>query len=138
MRQICLLFVLAITTMIASCASNAEKQKEVVRYVPKNLEDFQKKKQAVYIEIATAVGQLLAHPERDSVFVKNFESYKTLYYGEALMFEDTVVNHAMKQFKETTGDYYDGEINTKELRLKEVGMNLVLKLKNQFNIAENH
>lgn len=85
------------------------------------------KKLEVYSKIGESVGAILSLNKLDTNFTNHVSDFEKIYYGEALIIEDTTVNKTMKIFRFSTHDYIGGSISKEQLN--EIGMALCDTLK---------
>lgn len=137
-----ILFLVAIIAVITSSCNNptakAPASEIVIKQEPLPKENFlQIKKQETYIAVSNAVGYMLAHEKRDTVLKKNYENFKKLYYGKALLLEDSSVNMAMRHFSGCTGDYLDHDMFTTVTDWKSAGMGLIDSMRKYITVNNN-
>jgi hypothetical protein len=85
------------------------------------------KKMEVYSKIGESVGSILSIDKMDTNFSISVMHFEKIYYGEAIIVEDSSVNKIMKLFKFSTNDYQEGFIGKTQLNL--IGMALCDSLK---------
>jgi hypothetical protein len=91
-------------------------------------ERLREKKIEVYSKISESVGAILADDKIDSVLQENIYSFTKIYYGQALMIEDSSVNKMMRLFRDKADDYCNYR-DTDKLKMNNIGMALCDTLK---------
>ena len=89
----------------------------------------------VYSKISESVGTILAHDAIDSALKTSIENFKQIYYGQALIVEDSSVNEIMHVFRLSVDDYMGGFIT--KIVLNNIGMELCDSLRCVFPIKKN-
>ena len=85
------------------------------------------KKLKVYTKIGKSIGKIISIPEKDTIPAKLIRDFEEIYYGEAILVEDTTVSRSLTHFRRSIYDYKSGFIS--DFQLKEIGMHLAGELK---------
>jgi hypothetical protein len=85
------------------------------------------KKLEVYTSLGKSIGKIISLGENDSIPKGLVRDFEELYYGEAILVEDTIVSKGLAHFRRSIYDYESGFIST--FQLKEIGIHLAEDLK---------
>jgi hypothetical protein len=85
------------------------------------------KKLEVYTSLGRSIGRIISLGENDSIPKNLVREFEELYYGEAILVEDTIVSKGLTHFRRSIYDYRSGFIST--YQLKEIGIHLAEDLK---------
>jgi hypothetical protein len=85
------------------------------------------KKLEVYTNIGKSIGKIISLGDEEKVSETLVREFEELYYGEAILVEDTIVSKGLAHFRRSVYDYNSGFIST--FQLKEIGIHLAEELK---------
>lgn len=85
------------------------------------------KKITVYTTISKSIAVILSQPNTNKIDPKLIREFEQMYYGEAILVEDSLSNSALNDFHRAIGDFNDKAIGIKQL--KQIGMAACITLK---------
>jgi hypothetical protein len=129
-----------VTVFVGICQFNREQRNIVILQYKllaandsiKAVNRLWEQKIQVYSDIGTSVGSILSCRQQDTVLDNQIQKFEILYYGEALIVEDSSVNKMMSKFKQDIDAYKGGFLSLFQLKI--VGMALSKRLRE--NISE--
>lgn len=84
------------------------------------------KKAAVFTELSKSIGEIISTSDGDSLSKSGMISFQKLYYGEAILVEDSTVNANLVFFKNSLEDYQRHLISMQQLKPIAIGTITIL------------
>ncbi|MGZ4055089.1 MAG: hypothetical protein ACXVPU_02140 [Bacteroidia bacterium] len=93
------------------------------------------KKLNVYTSVSKSIASLISVSDNKKISASEIRAFEEIYYGEAILVEDSTVNSLITHFHRSINDYNRGFIG--EVQLKLIGMEVCSSLKDAIRTKKN-
>jgi hypothetical protein len=75
------------------------------------------RKLSIYTECSRSIGNIIAIEDKEMPSDSLVKKFHTIFYGDAALVQDSVVNEDLAHFKRSVNDYKDGTISLDQLKV---------------------